>query len=505
ACDTGTYGQGTCATCAQEQLCHLERAKCSSTASPAPHPCETYCQDRLALTDPFHQPVCDGFFDGDITTCLATCSTWGTGDDVTAPTAACLLDQLAQLQTAPGGLPEGKACSDAGFQGLCADLDGDGQTPLQGDCEPDVSTIKTGGQLQCDGLANDCDEPGEVEGDDLCQEGQQCMNAVGCLDTVSCTAPHWVSPEGTTAWGVIPDADHLESAHLSVTAWIRPDASPDGYYILSLGRFGLSHDSGGIRVVVRFDCDLEAPGSPWISHNTGVHVEPDRWTHLGVTFDGLNLTTYVNGVAVAETAVSEDDAPATMGACEDERPWYLGRLSPGHEDGPDHFQGAMGDVTFWSEALSPTDMAAHVAKGSVPEGKLSSLTGWYPLEDAAIVGQTGALRDRSPYAHHGTWTQEGDDAQTAHTWRTFEDCPDTPIQCQWGANLDPPESQCVDEDGDGWSPLEGDCGGRRSRRARLQGALPFRDSAGEDGRGAQDGRWLSHQHTQRSQKLLERN
>ncbi len=165
----------------------------------------------------------------------------------------------------------------------------------------------------------------------------------------------------------------------SVEAWVRPDSNDTHSnfrtVMSSLYNFGFStavygwavyqHPNGGngAWTLVVFN----GTGGPSFFGSDFGHIPliPGSWYHLVLTDDGTTIQLYVNGVAgSANTSVAGSgfipngvNGDPTVAAS----PIVLGQRSDGAYNG---FSGAVDEVAFYNHALTPQQVAAHLANSA---------------------------------------------------------------------------------------------------------------------------------------------
>jgi hypothetical protein len=153
------------------------------------------------------------------------------------------------------------------------------------------------------------------------------------------------------------------AAPFSVEAWVNPgDAPPpDGQSglsaVLSCAHMG-GNRSGWLIYQAsagwNFRLYNENGGTTWASVTGGPAPVAGTWYHLAATYDGTNVTVYVNGVATtavvpAGTFVPNKDGALTVGT---------------RSDTAFSYNGSVDEVAFYTTTLSATEIQAHYANGS---------------------------------------------------------------------------------------------------------------------------------------------
>lgn len=109
-------------------------------------------------------------------------------------------------------------------------------------------------------------------------------------------------------------------------------------------------------------------------------LQPNRWTHVAVTYDLYSMKLYLDGVLVGtNTYDTQAGVPASA------RPLLVGRelLGPAGYD-PSAFHGEVDEVRIWSAALSDQDLAAWYDRPlTMRHPRFLQLQAYYPMDEAA--------------------------------------------------------------------------------------------------------------------------
>jgi hypothetical protein len=102
-----------------------------------------------------------------------------------------------------------------------------------------------------------------------------------------------------------------------------------------------------------------------------------KWVHLTYTFDGTNITVYVDGVKKAGTVVSGGPKPALIAAGS---PVRLGMSRNNVWTATDlrSMHGNLKDVRFWNRVLSPAEVAGYMDKTLT--GTENGLVAYWPFD-----------------------------------------------------------------------------------------------------------------------------
>lgn len=178
----------------------------------------------------------------------------------------------------------------------------------------------------------------------------------------------------------------------TVEAWVRW-AGGDGQQVI-IARHGqsgrqlaLEIQDGALRAMLVVPTDVRT--------TPDATLQPNRWTHVAVTYDSYAMKLYLDGVPVgANTYATQATVPFSA------RPLLVGRelLSPaGFDDTA--FHGEVDEVRVWSGALSAEDLAAWYARPlTMRHPRFLQLQAYYPLDEAAGT----VARDFSGFGHDAT-------------------------------------------------------------------------------------------------------
>lgn len=152
------------------------------------------------------------------------------------------------------------------------------------------------------------------------------------------TVESWVSVSGTTnTWqGVVTQNITVGNA--------------SGFFL------GLAPDGDAMHVAWN-------DGSGWVgSNSTPGSVQFGSWTHLAASFDGVNLTGYING----QKALVRSASAVVMGAGSDLM--AVGARWESNGTPSQYFNGAIDQVKVWSSALSKADIERSMNTLGAPSG-----------------------------------------------------------------------------------------------------------------------------------------
>jgi hypothetical protein len=155
----------------------------------------------------------------------------------------------------------------------------------------------------------------------------------------------------------VPDSPRLRGIDsISLSAWIKPSGTvgqPPGGILAKRVSFGVKSAytmflwTGGH---MWGDIDLEDQ-----RFDVPVVVEPDRWVHLAMVYDGnaafeSRIRTYINGAHVGTFPEASERIPDSYDA-----PLHIGYL-PDATDPNLYFKGMIDDVVIWNRALGDTEV-----------------------------------------------------------------------------------------------------------------------------------------------------
>jgi len=195
--------------------------------------------------------------------------------------------------------------------------------------------------------------------------------------------------------GLVPDA----TAAFSVAVWVYlgplGTGSSDGIRVIAGNRrdsttagwvFKIANKAQQKAELTFFDQNSSSQG--WISNYT---VPDYRWTHIGATFDGLQVIFYVDGNAEPKETLG---SPKTMKE-------YTGQnIRIGHRQAAgstfETFSGKMAQLGLWNRKLSAAEFAELYRFQSVPS---TGLLGYYAMNEG-----TGSAVNNSLATFNGTIT-----------------------------------------------------------------------------------------------------
>ncbi len=149
----------------------------------------------------------------------------------------------------------------------------------------------------------------------------------------------------------VPDSNSLDvTGAVTISAWIRPEASGTQYVISKKGKgstdgYEVSLSNSG-SVFVRFNED--SSGNTYrVDSSTRFSTNGQTWMHVVATYDGSTIKLYINGQLEgsknANFQIGTNDLPLSIGS---------------GENGYRGMQGGIDDVRIYSRALSADEVSA---------------------------------------------------------------------------------------------------------------------------------------------------
>jgi fibronectin type 3 domain-containing protein len=184
--------------------------------------------------------------------------------------------------------------------------------------------------------------------------GVQVTDASGQGNTGTISSATWVTAgkfgaalsfNGTSSWVTVADAASLDlTTGMTIEAWVNPVADTGWRsVVLKESAAGLayslysSNNAALPAAVVHVNNDITVNGTAALALST--------WTHLAITFDGLRLRLFANGVQVS-TKIANGAASVTNGAL---------RIG-GNAVWGEYFKGSIDEVRIYNRALSAAEI-----------------------------------------------------------------------------------------------------------------------------------------------------
>jgi methionine-rich copper-binding protein CopC len=159
-----------------------------------------------------------------------------------------------------------------------------------------------------------------------------------------------LSFNGTNSWVTIPSSSSLNlSSGMTLEAWVKP-ATATGY-----GSVLFKETSGGDTYSLYSVTGNSQPPAAYINTNTVVYgpsaLSLAGWSHLAATYDGTNLSLYVNGNLVNTTTTTIGPIQSSTGAL---------RIG-GNSVYGDYFNGLIDEVRVYNRALNQGEIRSDMS------------------------------------------------------------------------------------------------------------------------------------------------
>jgi hypothetical protein len=152
------------------------------------------------------------------------------------------------------------------------------------------------------------------------------------------------------------DLGPVVSSAVTIAEWVRADSTGQTsnaryfsnyyYYSADAGLLELDNDAiDGLRCVFHI-------GGVWRTASSTVQMTPLTWTHIACVYDGSQLMTYLDGVAVGATAGT---GPLTSTAA---MPLAIGASTDPAMLDENEFVGMLDDLRIYGRALDTSEVAA---------------------------------------------------------------------------------------------------------------------------------------------------
>jgi hypothetical protein len=230
------------------------------------------------------------------------------------------------------------------------------------------------------------DETSGITAADATNAGNNGTHTNGPVITTSGLIDGAVTFDGTDDYiGVPESASLVASDSVAVSAWIRPTAT-GAYDRMIVNKEG-EYEVALVNNEIKWALANTSPGWAW--HHTGVFVESGRWSHVVISYDGVQVKTYLNG-QLAET-YSASGGIGDVNVAHNEL-----RIGARSNPAGSFFAGQIDDVHVYTRAVSDAEVAN--LHGLVGHWKLDEASGT-TLADATILGGHAAVSGGAP-----TWT-----------------------------------------------------------------------------------------------------
>jgi hypothetical protein len=192
----------------------------------------------------------------------------------------------------------------------------------------------------------------------------------------------------------IPRSDSLEpSSNITVEAWIKPIKMTTGELVYNVITKRINEHEAPYNSYILADGGLNSP-SNWYANITTTngggstpgtnYIGWGTWTHMAMSYDGLNLRYYLNGSHVATTSTTGPILYSDLSL-------RIGKAKiPQFDDG---FYGFIDEVRIWNRTLTQNDIKNNMYKEL--QGAESGLVGYWNFND-------GTAKDLSPYGNNGS-------------------------------------------------------------------------------------------------------
>jgi len=156
-----------------------------------------------------------------------------------------------------------------------------------------------------------------------------------------------------------PHAPALDPANLTAEAWIKLSEFPAGgdTRCWLVTKNGNEWAEGHYALIIQGDCAgayLNIGGGQANCHaalSPAGALKLNEWQHLAMTYDGVDLKVYVDGVQVASAPVNKKRTPGAS-------PLAIGR----RQDAFAYFKGVIDEVRIYDRALSVEELKVHFEK-----------------------------------------------------------------------------------------------------------------------------------------------
>lgn len=159
--------------------------------------------------------------------------------------------------------------------------------------------------------------------------------------------------DGSSGYAEVPFSKALNTTNFTIECWVRANPvaaalAPIGSFTQPPGRGYLIQKSEDGQWYYMFGDGTTAP----ILVIDGSDAIYGKWTHLVITYDGVDYSAYLNGIR--DVLESPPVVPNNVA------PLRIGYDQPG-DRWNDHWSGDIDEVAFYQKALTPEQVAAHYA------------------------------------------------------------------------------------------------------------------------------------------------
>ncbi|MFM7551471.1 MAG: LamG domain-containing protein, partial [Actinomycetota bacterium] len=162
------------------------------------------------------------------------------------------------------------------------------------------------------------------------------------------------SPGGTTDKVTIADASSIDlPGSFTIEAWVEPTTvDAEGTILEKRQSYALAIRNGGL---LQYQLDSVLSGTRGIWFDTGLTIQPGRWTHVALVKDGTDVRVYLNGTLEYSRSAQALDEFGVLYAI----PPTISVTANDLVLGSDLFEyapldGRLSDVRIWSAARSTT-------------------------------------------------------------------------------------------------------------------------------------------------------
>ncbi len=198
---------------------------------------------------------------------------------------------------------------------------------------------------------------------------------------------------GTSSYIRVPNSSSLNPTNLTVSVWAKSNTSTwnDYGFLMSKRNVFVVHpqqNSTGINFYIYT--------TGWTSVSCTPTTAITNWNLYSFTWNGTNLTAYINGVQCGTTT------PVGPINTSDTNPLYIG-----YDTGTRYFNGSEDDIRIYSRALSATEIAALYTQGEVVQKIIprSGLMGEWKFDEGTSTQahDSSAFVNAAALVNGSTW------------------------------------------------------------------------------------------------------